>query len=340
MQKKAGIITLYASQNYGAFLQGYSMQTTLKKRGYNVEFIKYADLDIHEFIFMIKTKNMKLAAFRVRQYFKYCTSRKLLNVAKKKYNGEKKDLVVIGSDTLWDVQNPTIKDSYYFLGFDINSDVILAYAPSANGTSPKEFKEHYTREGLFSNFNAIAVRDQHTADMVYDITGTMPQVVLDPTLLLDSSEYPIEKNIKENDYVLVYGYSFSEKERQIIQQYAKKNHLKTVSIGLLNSWCDKNIAATVEEFLGYISKAHCIFTSTFHGTIFSIIFQKQFVTFARNNYKVLDLLEKLELLDRNASKTLDNCEGLADDSINYSVVNEKIRKFRECANLYLIKNSK
>lgn len=48
MQKKAGIITLYASQNYGAFLQGYSMQTTLKKRGYNVEFIKYADLDIHE----------------------------------------------------------------------------------------------------------------------------------------------------------------------------------------------------------------------------------------------------------------------------------------------------
>lgn len=340
MQKEAGIITLYASQNFGAFLQGYAMQITLKKMGYNSEFIKYADLDIHEFIFMIKTKNVKLAAFRIRQYFKYCISRKLLNIAKKKYNGEHKELVVIGSDTLWDVQNPTIKDSYYFLGFDLNSDTILAYAPSANGTSAMEFKEHYTREGLFSNFSAIAVRDQHTADMVYEITGVLPQVVLDPTLLLDSNEYPIVENVKERNYVLVYGYSFSEKERQVIQQYATKNNLRTVSIGLLNSWCDKNIAATVEEFLGYVSKAHCVFTSTFHGTIFSIIFQKQFVTFARNNYKVLDLLEKLELLDRNASKTLENFDRLADDCINYAVVNEKIRKLRECANLYLTNNSK
>lgn len=340
MQKEAGIITLYASQNFGAFLQGYAMQTTLKKMGYNAEFIKYSDLDIHEFVFMVKTKNVKLAAFRVRQYLKYCTSRKLLNVAKKKYTGEHKDLVVIGSDTLWDVQNPTIKDSYYFLGFDINADTILAYAPSANGTSAKEFKEHYTREGVFSKFKAIAVRDQHTADMVYEITGTMPKVVLDPTLLLDSSEYPVADNLKESNYVLVYGYSFSEKERQVIQQYAAKNNLKTISIGLLNSWCDKNIAATVEEFLGYVSKAHCVFTSTFHGTIFSIILQKQFVTFARSNYKVLDLLEKMNLSNRNASIALENVEMLADDSINYTLVNDKIQNLRESANLYLTDNSR
>lgn len=340
MRKEAGIITLYASQNFGAFLQGYAMQTTLKKMGYDAEFIKYDNLDVHELIFMIKTKNVKLADFRVRQYFKYCTSRKLLNIAAKKYGGEHKDLVVIGSDTLWDVRNPTIKDSYYYLGFDINSDTILAYAPSANGTSAKEFLEHYTREGLFSNFNAIAVRDQHTADMVYEITGTMPQVVLDPTLLLNSNEYPVAKNVKDGNYVLVYGYSFSEKERQAIQQYAAKNNLKTISIGLLNSWCDKNIAATVEEFLGYVSKAHCVFTSTFHGTIFSIILEKQFVTFARSNYKVLDLLEKMDLLNRNASEAMENVERLADDCINYTIVNEKIRNLRECANLYLTNNIK
>lgn len=340
MQKEAGIITLYASQNYGAFLQGYAMQTTLQKLGYKAEFIKYTDLDIHEFVFMVKTKNVKLAAFRVRQYFKYCYSRKLLNVTKKRYKGEHKDLVVIGSDTLWDVQNPTIKDSYYFLGFDIKSDTILAYAPSANGTSAREFKEHYTREGLFSHFNAISVRDQHTADMVHEITGSMPQVVLDPTLLLDSNEYPVAKDVKESSYVLVYGYSFPEKERQAIQHYAVKNNLITISIGLLNSWCDKSIAATVEEFLGYVSKAHCVFTSTFHGTIFSIIFEKQFVTFARSNYKVLDLLEKMDLLDRNASEAMENVERLADDCINYTIVNEKIRNLRECANLYLTNNIK
>ena len=327
--KSAGIITLYASQNFGAFLQGYAMQTTLQKLGYTPEFIKYSGLDIHEFLFMVKTKNVRLAAFRLMQFAKYMRSRNLLKVAQSRYHGEYKDAVVIGSDTLWDVQNPTIHDSNFYLGKGLNCNNIIAYAPSANGTSPKEFCEHYGSDEKFDAFTAIGVRDNNTAKLVQDVSGKKAEIVLDPTLLLKKEDYPVVKPQEQYKYVLVYGYSFRPEEQKVIKEYANRIGVKTISIGLLNSWCDKNVVATVPEFLGYINSAEGIFTATFHGTIFSIIMEKQFITFARSNYKVLDNLEKLGLNSRNASQANVDCSILMEKEIDYFSVNERIAFLRE-----------
>ena len=336
--KNAGIITLYASQNFGAFLQGFAMQTILQKLGYIPEFIKYSDLDIHEFLFMIKTKNIRLILFRLKQFSRYIKSRKLINIAHSRYQGEYKDVIIIGSDTLWDVQNPTIHDSRFYLGKGLNCKNIIAYAPSANGTSAKEFCEHYGEYEKFDAFKAIGVRDKNTAKLVYDVAGKEAEIVLDPTLLLKKEYYPIEKPKEKDKYVLVYGYSFNMDEQHFIMEYARNISAKTISIGLLNSWCDKSVAATVPEFLGYISAAECIFTATFHGTIFSVIMEKQFVTFARSNYKVLDILEKLGLSSRNVSNDMTNCSIIAKTQIDYAMVNKRISVLREQSMTFL-KNS-
>ena len=328
-EKKAGIVTLYASQNFGAFLQSFAMQSVLQRLGYKVQFIKYAGLDIHELIFMVKTKNVKLAFFRVKQYRKYLFSRKLLNIAKRRYRNEHLDLFVVGSDTLWDVQNPTIHATEYYLGKGLNSTRVVAYAPSANGTSVDKFCDVYHEENPFDSFTAIGVRDKNTSDLVEKITGTPPTIVLDPTLLLDKSDYPVKEPTQKEKYILVYGYSFTEEEKRAIQIEANKLKAKTISIGLLNSWCDENVVATVPEFLGYIKNAECIFTGTFHGTIFSMIMEKRFVTYARNNYKVLDLLGKLEMEERNGSPDIKHSSELVEKEIDYEALHRRVLMLRK-----------
>ena len=327
-KKSAGIITLYASQNFGAFLQGFAMQTTLQKLGYDTEFIKYSRLDIHEFLFMIKTKNIKLIYFRLCQFKKYIESRNMLNIAFKKYAGEHKDAVIVGSDTLWDVQNPTIKSSTYYLGKGLNSENIVAYAPSANSTTAKDFFEHYGEGNLFFEFKAIGVRDENTANLVAEISGEIPEVVLDPTFLLNKENYPVVNPKVKEKYILVYGYSFNQEEQQAIKKYARLIGAKIISVGLLNTWCDKNVTATVSEFLGYIESSECVFTSTFHGTIFSVIMEKNFVTYARSNYKILDLLNKFKLNSRNGSNDVKNSMDILKAVPDYTKVKNSIADLR------------
>lgn len=336
MKKKiAGIVTLFASQNFGAFLQSYAMQTVLERYGYTAEFLKYSSLDIHELIFMVKTKNIRLALFRLKQYRKYLQSRQYLHIAKRKYTGEQLDLAVVGSDTLWDVQNPTIHPTNFYLGKGLKAKRIIAYAPSVNGTTAQEFAKVYGDEAPFASFTAIGVRDQNTSNLVKDITGETAMVVLDPTLLLDKKDYVVVAPKYTDKYVLVYGYSFTEDERAVICEEARKRNAKIISVGLLNTWCDENVAATVPEFLGYIQNAECVFTGTFHGTIFSMIMEKNFVSFARKNYKVLDLLQKLGMESRNGSKDIGRCGELCGTEIDYAFFRNRLLELRKESTDYL-----
>lgn len=327
--KKAGIITLYGSQNFGAFLQGYAMQTVLEKYGYHAEFIKYLGIDLHELLFMIKTKNISLALFRLKQYRKYMQCRKLLNVQSKKYHNEYYDAIIVGSDTLWDVQNPTIQPTDFYLGKNLNAEKIIAYAPSANGTGIKDFLAIYKDVAPFDAFDAIGVRDGNTRDLVDELSNQLVRVVLDPTLLLDKSDYPVAIPQRKDKYVLVYGYSFSNEEKNAIITEARRIHASIVSIGLLNPWCDENVTATVQEFLGYIKNAECVFTGTFHGTIFSMIMEKRFVTYARKNYKVQYLLQQLGMEERNGSIDIKNSGKLSEKEVDYAALHVRLQRFRK-----------
>ena len=92
-------------------------------------------------------------------------------------------------------------------------------------------------------------------------------------------------------------------------------------------WCDKQIMATPFEFLSFIKNAEMIVTETFHGTIFSILYNKNFVSFANNKSKLCDLLERFNLESRDASKK--NLISILKEKIDYAKVNKILEKERK-----------
>ena len=112
--------------------------------------------------------------------------------------------------------------------------------------------------------------------MVKKMTGVDPKIVVDPVFLTDLNFINSAKANKEK-FVLIYGIVFSEEEKIKIVNYCKLKKLKMISIGYYNNWVDKNfIHADPDEFLSYISNAEYIFTSMFHGVMFSVKFKKNF----------------------------------------------------------------
>ena len=101
-------------------------------------------------------------------------------------------------------------------------------------------------------------------------------------------------------------------------------------------WCRNNIAANAFQLLGYVKNASCIVTDTFHGTVFSIKYNKKFAVFIResNENKLFDLLKRLGLTDR-AVNNVSMLSSTLDATINYLIVNQTIEDYATRAGLYL-----
>lgn len=298
--KKLGIVTLYDAQNYGAFLQGYAMQKTLQKYNYSPEFVKMKSDHLRGFYKMVKTKNIPLAAFRIEQLIQF---RKSLQYVKIGGNAsEAYESIVIGSDTLWDVLNNAYPHREEFLGYNLNSDNIFTYAVSCNSTKAEDFFACYKEKATTQNLKAVGVRDEETKYLAEKMGCNCAEIVLDPTLLLNPEEYSLMKDAKPRDvshWLLVYGYTFSTEEQEMIKSFASEKKLMTVAIGIWNSWCDRVIAASVPDFLGILNDVPYVCTSTFHGTIFSALFRKKFIVFSHNNPKTVHVLETLGMSSRD-----------------------------------------
>lgn len=312
--KKIGICTLYDAINFGATLQAFSLQEVLKNLGYEPSFIK---LDQHYKV--VTTGNMD----------KFEQSRLYLNIEKDLYNKEndKYDTIIIGSDEMWNVKNNTFNHLEEYLGYNLNCNNIISYAPSANGTSKTDFEAVYGLNRDFSNFKAISARDLGTQKLVREVSNIEPKLVLDPTLLMDSFE-PYVKDNDLKDYIVLYGYTFSPEEREKIEKFAKEKNKKIYSLGFKFDWCD-NLEGDILEFLGYIKNADYAIVNTFHGLLFSLIFEKEFALFTKNNNKVLDIVDRFGIEDRDATNCNDLNE-IFDKKVDYDRINKiKLDKRKE-----------
>lgn len=320
--KKIGICTLNEACNMGAILQAFALQETLKNLGYNPEFIKLENCVIHD-------------EGRITQEF--INMRKHLNISNKNYNPkeDKYDAIIVGSDEVWNIQEPSFEHIDEFLGYNLNAEKVIAYAPGANKTNAKIFKEYYRDKRDLSNFTSLSARDTNALDIIQEVAKVDAPIVVDPTVLIDSYE-PYMEQCQENDYILVYGWSFKEEEKDAIVEFAKKKKLPLYSVGYQLEWCDKFIGSNVFKFLGYMKNAKYVVTSeTFHGTIFSIIFNKQFVTMTHGRFKSRELVERVGIEDRdcqNASEILDKLE----EKIDYKKINDWIKEEKEKSIKYLL----
>lgn len=321
--KKIGICTLNEACNMGAILQAFAMQETLKKMGYEPEFLKLQNCVIHD-------------EGRITQEF--MDMRNCLNISKKYYQPKEDeyDAIIVGSDELWNVQEPSFEHIDEFLGYHLKADKIIAYAPGANITNGKIFKEYYKEKRDLSHFTHLSARDTNALDIIKEVAKVDAPLLLDPTMLIDTYE-PYMKRCEDENFILVYGWDFQEPERKAIIQFARERNLIicAAGYGLELDWCDKFIGADVFKFLSYIKNAQYIITSkTFHGLIFSILFNKQFVTMTHNRFKSRELIERIGMQERDC-QSAEEILRKWDKEIDYTKVNQWIEKEKEKSIQYL-----
>ena len=131
------------------------------------------------------------------------------------------------------------------------------------------------------------------------------------------------------------GRKLNDFEKNIVEEikkFAKEKQLKIISIGKKYDWTDKNIVSSLNSFITYYNSADYVITNTFHGNVFSILFNRQFVNIDFKKKKVDKLLEHYELSNRTYKKDESNIADIFNKNINYLEVNKLLEQDRIEAN--------
>lgn len=268
--------------------------------------------------------------------------RKFLDLQK---NPPVADLYIAGSDQIWNSVAQNGRDEAYYCAFIPKGSRCISYAASF-GTSyiPEKLREFVALQ--LSRFSAISVRERSGVDIVKGL-GMSATEVLDPVFLLDKTywERLLKNRHAEDKYLLVYDLDMNHPGvKRLCQYLAKANNWKIYS---LNDFCicpyaDYNInSAGPIEFLEWIRDAQFIVCTSFHGSAFSVIFNKQFYTFPlygqTNHARMENFLQKMGIADHYV-KDIIREDSLTD--IKYQEVNTLVVKNKEYSINWLLDNMK
>ncbi len=366
--KKIGILTYHRYYNYGTALQAYALKKYMndncdccaelinyvgKSRYSGKDLIK---LRIKRIFVYIRDFNIYLTQYKNRSYqvqknkeFDEFFSNKMelpdivISVVEDiKQASEKYDGIIIGSDQTW---NPYVAFRKEFLleYIDGNMTTKLSYAPSLGiGKVPTDMEDEY--RNALSDFKALSCRERGGAAFLSELLGRKVEFVIDPTLLLNPEDWEdIIKPVEINEpYLLTYFLGDNKEHRKAAERIAREKNLKIVSLPISylemkNKAIDKRYPGP-GGFVSLIKNASFICTDSFHGTMFSINFGKDFMSFPKrndadinsDNNRLYDALEVFGLTER-----LGTGEKLITDPIDYGRVNEILNSLRRSSEQYL-----
>ena len=361
MSKKIGVLTLINSINYGGTLQAIALNHTLKKLGCDVEFINYGNdwpvwnsptktINVlqryyKKFTPFVRVKIVCKAFLTLlsnihyfstkRKYTKYktyvCTHVKLTSKCLH-YEDLKRlpsfDVYIVGSDQVWNphIMNSDSVDPAYLLEFADSGATKISYAASTGGI--KKDTEVLEIIKATKSFAGVSLREKSVCEQFIRLGCNNATSVLDPTLLLDKNEwekYETKCTIPK-DSIIVYCLCYSQKIRAALDELsANGKKIIDISANAIKhpAVCRHITAMTPGEFLYLIRNAHSILTDSFHGTVFSIIYHKQFVSLLREGQeaRVKDLLIDLQLSER-MDVPVDEIISSLDTLIDYKIVDQ------------------
>lgn len=300
--KKIGILTWHYYSNFGSALQAYALQTSIASLGYHVSIVNYRDPKFgiiyspKEYIkSLIKCVILKLPFPFARIDGRYEFETRYLKCGKIVQNESELslstidyDIIVCGSDQIW---APNCYNPVYFATFANKNIRKVSYAASIGlNNIPKELIPIYKKN--LSDFFAIGIREEEGKKLLKSCCGIESNVVLDPTLLVRSQDYArIEQKVQSmsngEKYLFVYILNKNHHYRERILDYADKNKLKVIGISSCSedkNWMYRTFYFSklgADHFIWLIHHAEAVITDSYHGTIFSLLFHKDFYTFVR-----------------------------------------------------------
>ena len=352
IKRRIGIITFHCSYNYGSALQAYALQTFLNKKGYKTEIIDYRSEDFDQYRLVPHTLSKYTVKELLRmliffpQYWKRRLSfrkfwKKRFYLTKKVYSdwkqlyelNNKYDIFICGGDQIWNLDCTKGVNPAFFLEFVEENKSKISYAPSM---AKDTFKKDYLLllKKAINNLDYISVREKSSLDIVRSFTDKPVSVVLDPSLLIDRHSYIVKRpsHILEGAFIFLYSLDFDSSMIDYCTRLSKIYNLPIYYITQKEGLVIKKRLAGVdvfgsspEEFLYFIEHAKYIITNSFHATIFSVVFKKQFCVFHRDTtgMRTRDFLAGIDLTNRAYFPGFN-----INEIIDYQAVEKKLNKKR------------
>lgn len=370
--KKIGIVTPYKGYNFGTSLQAYAVKKFVEDLGYEPyviektsSFSKGRDITLRKCftIFrrgLIRPNVLKKSLISYEKNFsstlseeskkKFIEFNKNLSVHKHSYtelkkiaNKEEFAFFICGSDQIWNATNLYL-DPLYYLRF-VPAAKRVAFAPSFGKEEIPKYNQKEISKRI-STFRRLSCREEKGIDLINEMTHRKATLLLDPTLLVNEQVWKdFISDKKKSDYILLY---FLDKPNPIAEKLIRKLELEGHRFKVLNytytnfpKLNTKLMKAGPKEFLEEIAKCRFVLTDSFHGTVFSILFQKDFYVFnrmygvaANQSTRVENVLSKFQLNGRLVTSDINELVSIEENTF---VQSKKILQYeRQKAKKYLL----
>lgn len=345
--KHIGLLTFHDTTNFGALLQTFGLYKKLNGLGYDCSIIDYQCANIvkrevpNRFKFSLNPKKLALELLvksKYRRRYAQMHSFIKTNMPKITQSYDRQsvfnikedfDAYVVGSDMLWGL-DITDGDYSYFLDFAQEEKTLFSYATSIGKRDWTD--DEKTKIGfLLSRFKSISVRENVTVQRLLPVLrGKECHVVCDPTMLLSYREWMefVSDRYKNRNYVLLYFDSDDGKAVADAKTYAKaikKELLIVDAMPSLATGTHNVFPSKLEDFLSLIYYADTVFTASYHGLLFSLYFQKNFVYYNRTPaYRMETVAERFNIKNREGNRVSFNDM----QPIDFDEIEKRLNEYR------------
>lgn len=361
MRKKIGIVTITDDGNLGNRLQNYAMQVVLSKYGHVSSIKRYYNCEKLSKIKLMSRNKFNRCKIIIKKILgrNYYSNKRLLNFYNFNKNinysyllnrntdykriNKKYDCFIAGSDQIW---NPNIFNDKLEINMLTFADDAkkLAIAPSIAVDALTKKQEKIFKDNL-KNFKFLSCREEIGADLIKKIVGKDCISLVDPTLMLSQAHWDkLSRKPKFHDdtkkFMLIYFLGNINEEYKVqIHQISDKFKLEIINISNKNSIYH---TCGPSEFLYLIKHCEIMFTDSFHGSVFSYIYNKPFKIFKREdksismNSRLTNLIKKLNLNDNIYFKNDLDLSRLFEVEYDKSFLINEQKKFTKYLELYFI----
>lgn len=351
--KNIKMITFHNAENYGATLQAYALKQTLKKINNKVSFVNYINKDVLKDYLLIRTNSFKSFISSIwylprnlkrKKSFRAFINKYLDGASKSYYNKKdieqdinNEDIFVAGSDQIF---NPILTNGLsdvYTLNFGKDNKKIIYGASVGNEEALEKYSEDFHNK--LQSVDRLSVREEAVIAPLEKITNKKVEKVIDPTLLLEKEEW--DSLVNENNvtkikgkYILVYTLFETPEITKIANYISEKTGLKVVHFRKYNAYKKELLSLYKKgpaDFVNAFKNAEYVITNSFHGLVFSIIFNRKFYAVMPNERagRLKNLLDDLKLQKRCVSTYDEFLKKDINENIDYTKAEEIIKKLKQ-----------